>query len=65
MSTEHRQAATYTIPISLGWSAHLSAPFPLSETEWEQLHSVLEAMRPALIQEPAPTTQAAPEEVSL
>ena len=39
------------LPLAIGVWASLTADFPLTETEWKQLMTVLEAMKPALIKE--------------
>lgn len=42
------------LPLSPDIWAHLTVPCPLTEAEWAQMMTVLEAMRPALVETAAP-----------
>lgn len=39
-----------TLPIAPGEYAYLTAPFPLDERDWSLLMSVLESMKPGLVE---------------
>ena len=49
--------SAFTIPLPDGRRVVIEGDFPLAETEWEQFVTVLEAMKPGLIQGPAPKGQ--------
>lgn len=39
----------YSIPLSGGRDISIGGPFPLSEQDWDQFMTVLEAMKPGLV----------------
>lgn len=44
-------AQVIALPLAANEWASLRAPFPLSERKWKQMLAVLEAMKPALVQD--------------
>lgn len=51
------EAPTYVVPVAAGSDVVIEGRFPLSETEWEQFMTVLNAMKPALVAASEPTDE--------
>jgi hypothetical protein len=51
MSTGERPGYRLDIPISPGVVIPMMVPLPMTPDEWDQLHAVLAAMRPGLVEE--------------
>ena len=49
VSKGHAQVRVLHLPLLEGTWALLQAPFPMSENDWKQMQSVLEAMKPGLV----------------
>lgn len=47
--TDNRQQARLTFPLSLTNWGQMDVRLPLTQDEWAQLHALLTAMQPALV----------------
>jgi hypothetical protein len=59
---EQKAMKNVQLPLSADLWATLSAPFPLSESAWNQMVAILNAMKPALVADIKPADEKKPDE---